>query len=112
MPKRSIGALIVLNLFLPLIYHFYWLYATKHEMTDRGAEIPTTLLAFIPLVNYYWMWKWSQGVEHVTRGKMSAGVAFLMMIFLGYIIGPAIIQSTFNDVPDQRVNLPQARIAS
>src|SRR5580765_8248306 len=63
MPKRSIGALIVLNLVLPLVYHFYWLYATKHEMTDRGAEIPTTLLVFIPLVNYYWFWKWSQGVE-------------------------------------------------
>src|SRR5215468_3237040 len=111
MSKRSIPVLIILNLLLPLIYHFYWLYATKHEMTDRGAEIPTTLLAFIPFVNYYWIWKWSVGVEHVTRGRMTAPIAFVLIFFIGWMIGPAIIQATLNEVPEQGVNLPQARIA-
>ncbi len=112
MPKRSIPLLIVLNLFFPLIYHFYWLYTTKHEMTDRGADIPTTLLAFIPFVHYYFLWKWSVGVEQVTRGKMSSGIAFVLMAFVGWIIGPAIIQAAFNEMPEEGVvNLPQARIA-
>jgi hypothetical protein len=111
MIKRSIVGMIILNLIFPLIYHYYWLIKTKHEMAAKGVDIPTSLLAFIPFVNYYWQWKWSVGVEHVTRGKMSAGVSFLLTVLLGYIVGPAIIQATFNELPDERVSLPQARVA-
>lgn len=113
MPKRSIPVLIILSLLFPFIYHVYWLYQTKHEMTDRGADIPTTWLALIPFVRWYWFWKWSVGVEHVTRGRMTAPMAFVLMFFLEwFIIGPAIVQATLNEVPDEGVvNLPQARIA-
>lgn len=111
MTKRSIFGMIILNLIFPFIYHYYWLIKTKHEMVAQGAEIPTSVLAFIPFVNYYWLWKWSVGADHVTRGKMSAGVSFLLMALLGFIVGPAILQATFNELPAERVNLPQARIA-
>lgn len=114
MPKRSIPILIVLGLLFPFIYHVYWLYKTKHEMTDRGADIPTTWLGIIPLVRYYWLWKWSVGIEHVTRGRMSAPVAFVLIVFLEpfIVIAPAILQATLNEVPeDGAIDLPQARIA-
>jgi hypothetical protein len=63
-----------------------------------------------PIANLYWIWKWSEGVEHVSRGKMSAAVAILLMLLLG-LIGTAIIQATFNQVADEPVRLPRARVA-
>jgi hypothetical protein len=113
MTKRSIIGMILLNFVTIVIYHYYWLIKTKHEMVSQGADIPTSLLLFIPIANIYWMWKWSVGVEHVSRGRMSGGVSFLLMFLIGYIIGPAIIQSTFNGIADEQVRgqLPQARIA-
>src|SRR5438128_209166 len=100
MSKRSVVAVIVLSFITCGIYGLYWYVATKDEMVARGAQIPTAWLVIFPIANIYWLWKWSQGVEHVSRGKMSAGVAFLMMMLLG-VIGVAIIQSTFNKLADE-----------
>jgi len=85
--------------FLPFItfgfYALYWEVATKNEMNKLGADIPTAWLLIVPFVNYYWLWKYSVGVEKVTNGKMSAALAFVILFLLG-TIGAAIIQSTFN----------------
>jgi hypothetical protein len=43
------------------------------------------------------VWKWSQGVEHVTKGAMSGTVAFLVGVLLGPI-GAMMIQGKFNEV--------------
>lgn len=112
MTKRSIVGVLVLSFITCGIYHLYWSIKTKDEMVELGAAIPTGWLLIVPFVNFYWLWKWCTGVEHVSRGKMSAPVAFLLMILLPFI-GTAIMQVTFNEVPDQRerINLPQARIA-
>ena len=117
MIKRSIPGMIVLTIITFGLYHIYWMVATKEDMLREGADIPTAWLIIIPIVNLYWMWKWGEGVEHVTRGKMSAAVAFLLLWLpwsgIGVFIGPAIVQATFNKVIDdrERGNLPQARIA-
>ena len=79
-------------------------------MVAQGADIPTGWLLIVPIASIYWMWKWSEGVEHVTRGKMSAGVSFLL-IFLLPLIGSAILQATFNDTLDDQDRLPRARVA-
>jgi hypothetical protein len=110
MTKRSVVAVIVLTFITFGIYSLYWYVKTKNEMVARGASIPTGWLLIIPIANIYWMWKWSEGVEFVTRGKMSGAVSFLLVFLLG-LIGVAIIQSAFNDVTDERGQLPQARIA-
>lgn len=110
MTNRSVVAVILLTFITFGFYHLYWYVATKDEMNAQGANIPTAWLLIIPIANIYWLWKWSEGVEHVTRGKMSAGVSFLL-IFLLSLIGTAILQSTFNNTPVQQGQLPQARIA-
>ena len=79
------------------IYGLVWYVWTKHEMKRAGAQIPTCWLLIIPFVNWYWMWKFSQGVEMVTNKEMSAGAAFLLIFFLG-VIGMAIVQSSLNKV--------------
>jgi len=110
MTKRSVVSVILLTLITFGFYHLYWYIATKEEMNAQGANIPTGWLLIIPIANIYWMWKWSEGVEYVTRGRSSAATSFLLIFLLG-LIGMAILQSTFNNTPEQQGQLPQARIA-
>lgn len=93
------------------IYGLYWFVSTKNEMNRRGAQVPTALLMIIPLVNIWWTWKYSEAVDHVTRGKLSAAVTFLLLFLLG-VIGMAIVQATFNDIEEEvQPSLPHARVA-
>jgi len=110
MTNRSVVLVILFSIITFGIYHIYWYVKTKDEMVSMGASIPTGWLLIIPIVNLYWIWKWCVGVEHVSRGKLSGPVAFLLMFLLG-IIGTAIVQVTFNGIASERGSLPQARIA-
>ena len=97
MTQRNPAAVFVLCFITLGIYGIVWYVKTKGEMNAKGAEIPTAWLMIIPFVNWYWLWKWSQGVEKVTGGASSAGVAFILMFLLGPI-GAAVIQSKFNKI--------------
>ncbi|MGD9841238.1 MAG: hypothetical protein AB7U87_06055 [Candidatus Bipolaricaulis sp.] len=66
---------------------------TKNEMNAAGAQIPSAWLILI--VNIWWLWKFCEGVDHVTKGKMSAGVAFILFWLVG-LIGTAIVQHSLN----------------
>ncbi len=82
--------------------------STKNEMNRNGANIPTAWLLIVPIVSIYWMWKFSEGVEVVTKGALSGPVAFLLLFLLS-IIGMAILQSKFNGVGEDPA-LAQARV--
>jgi hypothetical protein len=87
--------------FLPFvtfgIYGLVWQVKTKGEMNRLGAGIPTAWLLIVPLVNIWWLWKYSEGVEKVTNGGMSGVLAFVLLFLLG-VVGMAIIQNEFNKV--------------
>jgi hypothetical protein len=95
MKQRNIAAVLFLTLFTFGIYGIVWAVKTKNEMNKLGAQIPTAWLIIIPLVNIWWMWKYSEGVEKVTGGKLSTVMAFVLWFLLG-IIGMMIIQYEFN----------------
>lgn len=78
------------------IYGIYWEVKTKGEMVALGADIPTAWLLIVPFVNIWWLWKYSQGVEKVTGGKLSGVLAFILLWLLGSI-GAAIVQDSFNN---------------
>ena len=101
MKERSPVAVFFLPFITLGIYSLYWLVVTKIEMNRIGSEIPTAWLLLIPLVNIWWYWKFSEGVEKTTRGQTSAGVAFLMLWLLP-VIGSAIIQSSLNKAAGTR----------
>jgi hypothetical protein len=86
----------ILSIITVGIYGIWWFVTTKGEMVARGAEIPTCWLMIIPIVNWFWLWKWGQGVAKVT-GSIGGGAAWALVFFLGPI-GAAIIQSKFNAV--------------
>ena len=97
MQHRNPIMVIFLSLITLGIYTLVWDVRTKNEMNTKGAQIPTAWLLIIPFVNYFWLWKFSEGVEVVTSKKMGAVVAFCLLFFLG-VIGMAIIQDKLNQV--------------
>jgi hypothetical protein len=99
MTKRSPIAVLLLPIITLGIYGIVWYVKTKGEMVSKGAEIPTAWLLIVPIVNWWWAWKYSQGVEKVTKGGSSAGVTFALLFFLG-CIGMAITQNAFNNISD------------
>ena len=97
MKQRNVFAVLLLPLITFGIYAIVWSVKTKNEMNRLGANIPTAWLLIVPFVNLYWLWKYSEGVGHVTNEKLSGIVAFILQFFLGSI-GNAIIQDQFNKV--------------
>jgi membrane associated rhomboid family serine protease len=95
MKKRNPIAVLLLPFVTFGIYSLYWMVQTKTEMNAKGATIPTAWLIIIPLVNLWWMWKYSEGVEKVTGGKTSGVLCFILLFLLG-MIGSAIVQDSFN----------------
>ena len=95
MQNRNPFLVFFLSLITFGIYGIVWYVETKREMNSRGAQIPTAWLIIIPIVNIYWLWKYSEGVQLVTKERMNAGAAFVLTLLLGSI-GIAIVQSAFN----------------
>lgn len=111
MQKRSVAAVIILTFLTLGIYALVWTVKTKNEMVRLGANIPTAwCLIFFPTAIWF-QWKYAGGVEHVTRGKQTQVISFILIFLLGFI-GMAIIQAEFNKVGDGAAGqLPQARVA-
>jgi hypothetical protein len=94
--KRSPIAVFLLAFPTLGIYSWYWIIKTKTEMNQRGAQIPTAWIWLIPIVGgLYWLWKYSQGVESVTR-KYGAAIAMVLLLFTGPI-ADAVFQSAYNE---------------
>jgi hypothetical protein len=77
------------------IYSLYWSVSTKNEMNKLGANVPTAWLLIVPFVSLYWLWKYSEAVDHTTGSKISMPLAFVLEAFVGPI-GDLVIQSEFN----------------
>jgi uncharacterized protein DUF4234 len=97
MKHRNPFAVFILPFVTLGIYSIVWHVKTKNEMNAKGAQIPTAWLLIIPFVSIYWLWKYAEGVEHVTNGKQSQALAFVLLFLLGSI-GSAIIQNDFNNL--------------
>src|SRR5665213_2161446 len=97
MKNRNPVAVVIFSIITFGIYAIVWQVKTKGEMNRLGAEIPTAWLLIIPFVGIYWLWKYSEGVEKVTGGKLSTPLVFVMFYLIG-IIGMAIIQNEFNSI--------------
>jgi hypothetical protein len=111
MKHRSVLAVILLSIFTLGIYTIVWLVKTKREMNSMGAEIPTAWWIIVPIGNIWWTYKYSQGVEKVTKGKVNAIMAFVLFYLL-WVIGMAILQSEYNKLvagkTDKTAEVPAA----
>lgn len=95
MKNRDLVVMVLLTIVTFGIYALYWQVSTKIELNKRGATIPTAWLLIVPIVNIWWLWKYSEGVDKETNGTYSTVIAFILLVLLG-LIGSMIIQHEFN----------------
>ena len=94
---KSPIAVIILTMVTFGIYGLIWIFKTAGEMQNRGAEVPSIILLFLPILNLLYLWKYCQAVEKVTNGDVSGTTAFV----LWFVFAPAgiwVIQSGFNKI--------------
>ena len=94
--ERNILLIYILGFVTFGIYILYWLYETKKELEELGADIPSFILYFIPIVNIYWLYRYTEGWAYVTR-KDNVIVYFILFLFLG-IVMPYLVQKSLNQI--------------
>ena len=60
------------------LYMIYWYVQTKSEINSLGANIPTAWLYIIPIVNLYFLYKYSDGFSYYVK-KDNAPVAWFLL---------------------------------
>ena len=96
-PKRNIVLVYILGIVTFGIYFLYWMYKTKHEMNDMGAQIPTSILIFIPIANIYWLYRYSEAFSEYVKRDDNSPLWFIVFFFIGPVM-PAIVQSELNRI--------------
>lgn len=92
---RAIKKALVLSVITLGIYGIVWLVKLKGELNESGANIPTSWWLIVPIGNIWWAWRYSQGVEVVTKEKLTAPVTFILLFSLN-LIGLAVLQAELN----------------
>ena len=98
--KRNIVKVYLLSIITLGIYYIYWLYKTKNELNELGAQIPTFWLAIIPIVSLYWLYKYAEGFAQISR-KENATIWFLVFWLVGPLVMPAVVQSELNRIAEE-----------
>ena len=70
-------------------------------MNKMGEKIPTAWIWLVPIVGgFWWLWKYAEAVEHVSKGELNIFLALLALYLLGPI-GMAIVQEALNRAESQ-----------
>lgn len=97
MKNRNPIFVAVMSFITAFIYSWYWHVSTKNELNKLGGKVPTAWIWLIPFAYYYWLWRYSEAADMVTKGRLIAPLAFLLVLALGPI-GDAVVQLEFNKV--------------
>ncbi len=78
------------------IYGIYWFWTTQREMEkEYNVKIPHPILMLIPIVNFYWLYKYLEAFSKTVKKDGNPILWLLLFIFVP-IIPPLIVQSEFN----------------
>jgi len=96
--KRRNPVLVIILSFITFgIYGFYWMVVTKNEMNRLGADIPTAWLIIIPIINFYWLYKYCDGfAKSVVRS--GSGILWFLICFVpvGGLVFTILVQMELN----------------
>jgi hypothetical protein len=94
--ERNILLVYILGFVTLGIYFLYWLYKTEKELNELGANIPSFILALLPIANIFWLYKYTEGWAYVT--KKDNVIMYFILFFLVNIIMPYIVQKDLNEI--------------
>lgn len=79
--KRNPIFVIVASFVTFFIYCLYWFYATRKELNELTNQdfspVLWTIGLFVPIVNLYVIWKYSEDVEIVSKKAQNKVILFL-----------------------------------
>lgn len=78
------------------IYPIVWSVKSKRDMNALGANIPSTWLMLLPMVNIYWLYRYCEGFAQNVAKDNATVKWFCVHMFFG-IVTPYIIQSKLNE---------------
>ncbi len=99
--NRNPILVIIFSIITLGIYGIYWLYSTKKEMNELGAGIPTLWLIIIPLVNIYWLYKYSMGTAKVAKKEDSMGLIYFILWIVFSPVSMILTQIELNKLATQ-----------
>ena len=80
MVKRNLLLVWLLTSLTQGLYTLFWYVKTKREMTDLGENIRPAWMLIIPVVNWYWLWNYSQAVSKVINQKLRPITVYKILI--------------------------------
>ena len=80
--QRGPAAIIILSIITFGIYAVYWLFATTEEINSLGAKIPSAWLVIIPLVNIYFLYRYSEGFSMFVKKDNNPILWFLLYVVI------------------------------
>ena len=80
MVKRNLFLVWLLTSLTQGLYTLFWYVKTKREMTNRGESIRPAWMLIIPVVNWYWLWNYSQAVSKVINQKLRPITVYKILI--------------------------------
>ncbi len=84
--ERSLLAVILLTIFTLGLYGIYWTVATRRELVQAGADVPHTILAFIPMLHIYFWYQYATAyVKIVKNNNESVLLYFIIGAFFPFI---------------------------
>lgn len=84
--NRNIALCILFGIVTFGIYIIYWFVKTKDEINSLGAKIPTAWLIIIPIVNWYWYYKYAEGWSKYVKKDDNAVMWFLLYLLLSPVV--------------------------
>ena len=80
MVKRNLLLVWLLTSLTQGLYTLFWYVKTKREMTNLGENIRPAWMLIIPVVNWYWLWNYSQAVSKVINQKLRPITIYKILI--------------------------------
>ena len=80
MVKRNLLLVWLLTSLTQGLYTLFWYVKTKREMTNLGENIRPAWMLIIPVVNWYWLWNYSQAVSKIINQKLRPITIYKILI--------------------------------
>jgi len=97
--KRNIAMIYILTIVTFGIYGIIWLYYVHKDIQALGGELPSFILALIPIASIYYLYRLALEFAKVV-GEEDKGLTYFLIFMLVSIAMPFIVQSKLNKLAE------------
>lgn len=94
MLKRNPFLLAVLSVVSFGIYYIVWLVKTKGELVRNGASVPTAWLLIVPIVGWYWFYRYYKAAGQITGRVNGPRIFTIHLVATALVVAIELIVDT------------------